>query len=177
MSADYSNGIETVAIPQPEKEVAMNTVTYIKGRGMSLRVVTVPGSRPELFIHDTLEMGMCQCSPPAVWQFTAIDGDMVVILYTLDPHEAMHFLGFPDELFAAKDGDYGDAALCSELVFVPEEEGLGMVAAEAAEWVAQSSDHSELVEEGFGYSDVLRSDIGSDIAAWLKESDGDSQTE
>ena len=166
--ADYHiEGQTSIAIPQPDQGLAVNTVTYIKGQGMSLRIVAVPGSRTELFWHDVEGMGLCDCSPPAIWNFIAIDGQTVVTLYTMDSHEALTFMSYPDLLFEAPGSEYEQAGLAGVLPMIPAEEGISMVVSEATEWVALGGDQSELLEE-ISYSDVTSADIISEFERMLK---------
>ena len=166
--ADYHiDGMTKIGLPQPEEGVAVNTVTYIKGRGMSLRIVAVPGSRTALFWKDIEGMGMCDCSPPAIWNFIAIDDQTVVTLYTMDSHEAMTFLSYPDLLFEAPGSEYEEAGVAGVMPMIPESEGIGMVVSEATEWVASGGGQDELVDE-ITYSDVTSSDIISEFERMLK---------
>lgn len=119
----------------PEDSVALNTVVYVKGTGMNCRVVNLPGSDVQRWAEETGAMGLCDCSPPAVWSFIAIDGTDVVEFNTLNTHEAVHLMQHPDHLF---DADYKSdgASLKGNLRMVPPIEGMLGVVGEMCDYLA-----------------------------------------
>ena len=85
---------EGVAMPHPEGYVASYFVTYVHGHGMRVRVVNVPGSRDDLF-RDETEDYVCQCNPPAIYHFTAVDGGRCATYATMNAHEAVSLMSNP----------------------------------------------------------------------------------
>lgn len=125
---------ERLPFAAPDGRVALNTVVYIRGVGMSMRVVAIPGSHPDAWMREIAEYDVCGCSPPAVWHFTGIDGDRVITFQTLDVHAAIHLLSHPDHMFdPAPDLEGG---LLNRLRLVPPEDGLYLVMTEMTDYLA-----------------------------------------
>lgn len=108
----------------PERTVGLHTLVYVKGVGISYRVVSIPGSNQDAWYRET-EGYVCKCAVPAMWHFTGIDGATVVTHDTLNVHEAVHLMAHPDHLFDGPDDN--ETGMRCNLALVPEE--LGMVGA------------------------------------------------
>ncbi len=172
--ADYSqNGLQGIGIPGPQYGVAHNTVTYVRGQGLSIRMVTIPGSDQNMFLEETAQLGLCNCSPPCVWLFVGVDPatGQVAQVQTLDGHEAAHLLQHPDHLF---EDDLHTWVFDAQPVLVAESEGLGMVVAELEDWLRRNGSHIEGHQEDvLGWSDVTSVDI-DELAKKFFENEGDT---
>lgn len=104
----------------PEGQVGLHMITYVKGVGVSYRVVAIPGSNNDAWYREAADY-VCGCAVPAVWMFTGIDGEHVVTHQTLDVHESVHLMSHPDHLF---EEGFESTGLSQRLVFVPETAGM-----------------------------------------------------
>ena len=104
----------------------MMFATYIKGRGLSVRGVIIPGSTMEQYMQDTFEFDVCDCHPGMGWSMDAFDPatGRYVRTQTLDTHVALAWMRRPDDILEL-DLDGLDA--CEELSFVPEGEAMQTV--------------------------------------------------
>lgn len=104
----------------------MMFVTYVKGRGMNVRGVIVPGSSLEQYARDMEGMDICDCHPGMGWSMDAFDPETgrYVRTQTLDTHVALAWMRRPEDIF---DLDLEGLEACEELTFVPEGEQLQTV--------------------------------------------------
>jgi hypothetical protein len=110
MSDSYPVG-DGLMLPHPNGYVGAYYVTYIKGAGMRVRIVNVPGSDEEGFMEETAEY-ICPCGSPSIYHFTVVDGMDVVTYITMDSHEALYFMMNPETLL-------GDPAT----ILLPDDDG------------------------------------------------------
>jgi hypothetical protein len=97
MSDSYPVGGGLI-LPHPNGYVGAYYITYVKGAGMRVRIVNVPGSDEESFLEETGEF-LCPCGLPSIYHFTAVDGAKVVTYISMDSHEALYFMMNPELLF------------------------------------------------------------------------------
>ena len=121
-----------IEMAHPKGFVASVTVTYVQGRGISARIVSVPGSSDEVFAHEVVmddPEALCQCSldNPSLWTFVGIptEGDPVVVT-TIDVHVALGLIKSPEALFDLVSG-WTASTLKSDLHLVPEGEPMSAV--------------------------------------------------
>ena len=141
----------------PDGRVALNTVTYIRGVGMSSRVVAIPGSHPDAWQREVQDYDVCGCSPPAVWHFIGIDGDRVVTYNTLDVHAAVHLMCHPDHLF--EQNPQLEGGLVSRLRLVPESDGLYMVMTEMTDYLADKGVPGMREDNELSYDEIKDFDV------------------
>jgi hypothetical protein len=96
MKDSYPIG-EGLMLPHPNGYVGSYYITYVKGAGMRVRIVNVPGSNEESFVEETEEY-LCPCGQPSLYHFTVVDGHTVVTYITMDSHEALYFMISPELL-------------------------------------------------------------------------------
>jgi len=162
--AVYLDDADTeVPFAMPEESVALNTVTYVRGQGMSVRVVAIPGSMHYAWRQETADYNVCSCSPPAVWHFTGYDPETqrIVSYDTLDVHEALHLMAHPDHMF---DGGMSGGGMHSELRAVPAELGLVMVMTEMTDFLDSRGVEGMREDGGFSYDDVAGFDVDSFVS-------------
>jgi hypothetical protein len=95
----YLSEGDNVEFASPLNAVALTSIVYIQGDGISVRTLNIPGSDAAMFAEETQGIA-CDCMPPAVWHFTAIGVlNEVVNFSTLDGHHALHLMHHPDHLF------------------------------------------------------------------------------
>jgi hypothetical protein len=97
MKNSYPMG-DGLMLPHPHGYVGAYYITYVKGAGMRVRIVNVPGSDEESFLAETADY-ICPCGQPSIYHFTAVDGLTVVTYITMDSHEALYFMTGPELLF------------------------------------------------------------------------------
>ena len=85
-------------LPHPNGYVGAYYITYVKGAGMRVRIVNVPGSDEVSFMEETSEF-ICPCGSPSIYHFTVVDGTKVVTYISMDSHEALYFMMNPEILF------------------------------------------------------------------------------
>lgn len=144
---------EKLPFATPEGRVALNTITYVRGVGMSIRVVAIPGSHPDAWFREIEDFDVCGCSPPSVWHFTGIDGDRVVTYNTLDVHGAVHLMCHPDHLFESTPDLHG--GLVSRLRLVSESDGLFMVMTEMTDFLADRGVPGMRDEGELSYEEIV----------------------
>jgi hypothetical protein len=117
---------EALYIAGSENRFTMMFVTYIKGRGMNVRGVIVPGSSMEQYMYDMQNMDVCDCHPGMGWSMDAYDPETgrYVRTQTLDTHVALAWMRKPADIL---DLDLDGLDACEELTFVPEGEHLQTV--------------------------------------------------
>ena len=154
----------------PEGSVALNSVTYVRGVGMNCRVVNIPATDADVWNVEAERMGLCNCSPPAVWLFTAIDGTEVSTFHTLDTHEAVHLMQHPDHIF---DKNYpgGGVSLRSDLRMVAAEHGMMGVVTEMCDYLAGRGVQGMRDDGGITYDEVVGFDVDDFTSQLFGESD------
>lgn len=118
---------ESLQIMGSPDSFTMLTAIYVKGLGLSVRGVIIPGSRMALYLQDMEDGDVCDCHPGMGWELICIDPDpfRVVVTRTLDTHTAMAWMRCPDDVLAIDDIDVFEA--CETLSFVPSGEQLQTV--------------------------------------------------
>lgn len=121
---DETNGLSIMGAPD---NFTLFTATYVKGMGLTVRGVIIPGSRIQAFYEDMMEHDICGCHPGMGWELVAIDPDpfRIVTTRTLDTHTAMAWLRRPQDVLELENVDQYEA--CETLAFVPEGEALQTV--------------------------------------------------
>jgi hypothetical protein len=154
---------EGVPFAMPDESVALNTIVYVRGQGLSVRVVSVPGSMQYAWRQETSGYDVCECSPPAVWHFTGYDPETqrIVSYDTLDVHEALHMMAHPDHMF---DGGMSGGGLVSELRAVPAGLGLVMVMTEMTDYLDSRGVAGMRGDGELSYDDVAGFDVDSFVA-------------
>lgn len=122
----WPEGNEPLYIAGSPDRFTMMFATYVKGRGLSVRGVVVPGSSMEQYARDMDGMDICDCHPGMGWSLDAFDPETgrYVRTQVLDTHVALAWLRRPEDILEL-DLDGLDA--CEELTFVPEGEALQTV--------------------------------------------------
>ena len=174
----YPVGDQGLVLPHPHGYVGSYYVTYIKGAGMRVRVVNVPGSNEESFLEETADF-ICPCGSPSVYHFTVVDGTTVVNYITMDSHEALHFMMDPELLFdnpttvtlSDADGDELELDLLGMLSgadapLIPAGEYLDSVIAECIDFLGENGADTESFSpdrvkaaEVYGNTDAMFSDF------------------
>ena len=177
---DDNNGEFEMA--RPTGVVGHVAVTYIQGRGMSVRVVAVPGSSEKQFAIDSADAGLCGCSliAPAVWTFTVIPADPgapVKQAVSIDVHEATGYLEEPEQLLTMEEGWHG-TTLMSDLSLVTDDgsETLSMLMAEMHGSLVRSGVDPELLgmeEDAVTSDEVAGFDVDAFLALLRDEPDDD----
>lgn len=121
------NGKSLQILGAPDR-FTMFSVVYVKGQGMSVRGVIIPGSRSDLYFEDMADSDVCECHPGMGWELTAIDPDpfRIVVTKTLDTHTAMAWMRRPDDILDMGD-EVDEFEACETLTFVPPGETLQTV--------------------------------------------------
>ena len=167
---------------RPTGVVGSVAITYIQGRGTSVRVVAVPGSTEEQFAEDADVAGLCDCSldAPAVWTFTAIPADPSAPIkqaVSIDVHEATGFLEEPEQLLTLAEGWYG-TTLVSDLCLVSDDgtETLSMLMAEMHGSLIRSGVDPAVLgmkEDAVTTDEVAEFDVDAFLALLRDEPDDD----
>jgi hypothetical protein len=165
-------------LPHPAGYVGSYYITYVKGAGMRVRIVNVPGSNEESFVAETADY-LCPCGQPAIYHFTVVDGVTVVTYITMDSHEALHFMINPEILFdnpthatlPAGEDTFEEVELLgmlsgSDTPMVPVGEQLESVIAECVDFLEENGAESETFDtdrvkaaEVYGSSDAMFNDF------------------
>jgi hypothetical protein len=135
VEAQFPADDENIALPGLEEGVTMFTVTYVRGKGINMRAVGVPGAEVDAFNLTVSESGTyCMCANPMIWHFTGIDGDKIFAMTTVDSHLGALLLQYPELLFhkdALDNWTHSAPGTMHELLrMVPVGEPLEMVVAE-----------------------------------------------
>ena len=164
-----------IQIPQPAIEVGFNIATYVRGAGVSLRAVAVPGSDREMFAETTSEDGLCECSQGSAWVLTAIDPQVlpgmqpvVKQLFTLDAHAAMAWLRNPEAVFGLPSDDL---AMLEDVTLVTDGEALETVIADLTGWLSKTDPElgdSDVIQ----YYDIDDGLLGEQLEAFLSNPEG-----
>lgn len=173
MSDLYPVGDDGLMLPHPDGFVGAYYITYIKGAGMRIRIVNVPGSNEDDFREET-DGYLCPCGAPSLYHFTAVDGYSVVTYITMDSHEALHFMMNPEQLLEnpteVADPD-GDGILLIGMLsgsgepLVPEGEQLDSVIAECIDFLEEQG-----AETGtFGPDRVKAAEVYGSTEAMFKD--------
>ncbi len=177
MSDMYPVG-DGLMLPHPHGYVGAYYITYVKGAGMRVRIVNVPGSDEESFMEETSEF-ICPCGSPSLYHFTVVDGIKVVTYISMDSHEALYFMMNPELLFenptsiTLPDDDGNDVTLellgmlsGSDTPLVPTGERLESVIAECVDFLEDNGADAEMfgpdrvkAADVYGSSDKMFSDF------------------
>lgn len=122
----WPEGNDPLYIAGSQDRFTMMFATYIKGRGLSVRGVIVPGSTMRQYMVDMEGQDICECHPGMGWSLDAFDPETgrYVRTQVLDTHVALAWLRRPQDIL---DLDINGLDACEELAFVPEGEALQTV--------------------------------------------------
>lgn len=176
---DETGGVE---MAHPSGFVAAVSVLYVQDQGLSMRMVSTPGSSEEAFAEQVNADGemLCQCSlmSPCLWQFTGVGREGThVTMCTIDLHEALAIMQDPDCMFEAEDG-WTELSLKTTLQMVAPGETLATVFQEMHQSLAESGVPREtlgLDENPVSINEINDLDLDGLIDKLFESFDDDSE--